>query len=187
MTDAAEAFWSYAVVVYGRAREACIALQDGHRLDINILLFCCWAATRGKAVGRTELIAVEAAVRLWRTEVVTRLRAARRWMKDKPEPGGNAELRVDILAAELTAERIEQRLILAAVPSLGEQSALAADCGSDCAADNLNAYAAVEGLQRHGEAVPLLTDLVLAAFPEAGRAAIVARLKEPYDTSGETS
>ena len=41
------AFWDFTLQVYGRegVSPAVIALQDTHRLDVDILLFCCWTGS----------------------------------------------------------------------------------------------------------------------------------------------
>src|SRR5262249_40267230 len=46
-------FWNFSLKVYGRpgVAAACIALQDGLGLDVNLLLYCCW---HGRARRRLE-------------------------------------------------------------------------------------------------------------------------------------
>jgi uncharacterized protein (TIGR02444 family) len=131
-------FWDYSLAVYGRpgVAPACLALQDRHGLDVNILLFCCWAGQCGRALSAAELDGLMAAVGPWHQGVVKPLRAVRQWLKDQETaPGAAAEaLRQEVKAQELEAERIEQ-LILAETLVLGEGEPAAA-----LAAANLTAY-----------------------------------------------
>ena len=45
-------FWDFSLAVYGRpgVAPACLALQQRHGADVNLLLFCAWfgAAHRGR-------------------------------------------------------------------------------------------------------------------------------------------
>jgi uncharacterized protein (TIGR02444 family) len=131
-------FWDFSNAVYGRpgVAEACLALQDRRGLDVNILLLCCWAGVRGRALTAAALGARIEAVRPWRDQVVKPLRAARRWLKGQQTvPSESAEaLRQAIKAQELEAERLEQ-LILAEGVTIGEGQG-----GAALAVANLRAY-----------------------------------------------
>ena len=117
-------FWDFSLAVYGRAGvgEACVALQDRYGLDVNLLLLCCWAATRGSGLDAAELSRLVAAVAGWQREVVRPLRGVRRWLKtqsaDAAGPAG--ALRAAVKARELEAERIEQFLLFEALGTAGE-------------------------------------------------------------------
>ncbi len=110
---AAGGFWDFSLAVYHRpgVADACLALQDRHGLDVNLLLFCCWAASMGRVLDRGTLGAAEAAVATWRNQVVRPMRSLRRRLKREVEgfPAGEVEaLRGRLLEAELAAERLEQ-------------------------------------------------------------------------------
>ncbi len=135
------AFWNFSKGLYGRpgVARACLALQDRCGLDVNILLFCCWAGGRGQALTVEELGKCIAAVQPWQERVVKPLRAARRWLKGQhTAPAGAAEdLRQAIMAQELEAERLEQLV-------LTEVAALVDDKGTPAlTAANLCAYVSV--------------------------------------------
>ncbi len=112
-------FWDFSLAVYGRAGvgEACVALQDRHGLDVNLLLLCCWAATRGRGLDAAELSRLVAAVAGWQREVVRPLRGVRRWLKSQAvgAAGAARALRAAVKAQELEAERIEQLLLFEAL------------------------------------------------------------------------
>jgi uncharacterized protein (TIGR02444 family) len=132
--SSAERLWRFSLAVYGRpgVADACLALQDRHGLDVNLLLWCCWHASEGRALGAADVTAAEARVSSWRATVVEPLRAVRRQLKRSIAEWPTADveqLRAATKGAELEAERLEQ-VMLAAVsagePNAGSTLALAA-------------------------------------------------------------
>jgi uncharacterized protein (TIGR02444 family) len=138
--------WPWSLETYGRAgfSAAAVGLQDGHGLDVNVLLYCLWAGLVHRvSLGTVGVRRVLAATGEWQREVVLPLRAVRRVLKDRdhPDPPFIAALRSRVAADEIEAERGEQAL-LAALPLP------AAGCGEPvaAAAANLRCYRAVAGL-----------------------------------------
>jgi uncharacterized protein (TIGR02444 family) len=144
-------FWDFSLAVYGRpgVAPACLALQDRHGLDVNLLLYCGWCGSRGRALSGEEIAALDARVADWRREVVLPLRGVRRWMKtQEAAPGEEAgALRDEVKRLELEAERIEQDLLFAA--SEGEAGA----ASPAAAANNMASYLAFLGVE------PAITDI----------------------------
>jgi len=108
-------FWHFSGTVYARpgVAEACLSLQDRHHLDVNILLFCAWAGSRGHRLDGGELGSLRLAARPWHEEVVAPLRAARRWLKVQsslPDTLSEA-FREEVKALELQAEMLEQLML----------------------------------------------------------------------------
>jgi uncharacterized protein (TIGR02444 family) len=84
MTNPADStFWSFTLGLYGKpgVAPALIGLQDRLGLDVNMLLYCCWAGADGRVLSRDDLKAVEAVAEPWQSEVVRPLRALRRRLK----------------------------------------------------------------------------------------------------------
>ena len=109
-------FWEFTLELYPEpgVAAACIALQDEHGADVNLLLFALWAASRGARLTSDDIRRVEAAVYDWRTGVVQPLRAARRALK----PFADAQaLRENVKAAELEAERQQQARMAPLLPA----------------------------------------------------------------------
>ncbi len=81
MTD--NPLWQYSLAVYGRpaVAEACLALQDEHGADVNLLLCGCWLATAGRRWSETELAELCALSRPQR-EHIAAMRTLRRSLKD---------------------------------------------------------------------------------------------------------
>jgi uncharacterized protein (TIGR02444 family) len=157
-------FWPFSLTTYRRSgvERACLQRQDDLGLDVNCLLFCCWAARAG--YGRLEGTEVGALVQLsrdWNEPIVKPLREVRRALKDRVGPaaeGPVAALRQAVKDVELEAEWHEQRMLaglLVREPSL-PASREAADA-------NFDAY--LQALKCPREpAAALLRVLVDAAF-----------------------
>lgn len=112
-------FWEFSVDVYERSgvSPACIGLQTRLGVDVNVLLFCCFAATEGfPPLGEAALKQAVAGIAEWNGEVVQRLRTVRSALKGKFEHAPKAvvaALRDRTLTLETDCEHVEQ-LILAA-------------------------------------------------------------------------
>jgi uncharacterized protein (TIGR02444 family) len=105
--------WDFAVELYGAPSvgEACLALQDRHGCDVNVILFAAWmGAVRGDKLSQPDMAEAIACVQSWRDEIVRPLRLIRRRLKSGPPPAPyqtTEELRTRIKAVELESERIE--------------------------------------------------------------------------------
>jgi len=122
MSDRADALdlhnplWRFSLRTYAvpGVAPACLALQDAHGVDVNLLMFWLWAGAErgveadGPAIGRADAL-----IGAWRENVVLPLRAARSWMKRQPfmEEEGCARLREEIKRRELEAEQVEQAML----------------------------------------------------------------------------
>lgn len=119
-------FWNFSLSFYGRqdVADACLELQDRHGLDVNLVLFCFWAATCGKALGEKEFAHLRQASRDWQAQVVQPLREVRRWMKrpDLLDREDCVRLRESIKRQELEAERLQQTFLAEALPMEAEQA-----------------------------------------------------------------
>lgn len=161
-------FWAYSLALYGRSGVdgACLALQDGLGLDVNMLLFCCWAGSRGRILEDQELGVLLATVRGIRHDVILPLRQARRSLKamvPQMGPAGQA-LRDKIKANELAAEAIQQDLMHNAMPiANGPPSAPAG-------AANLRTYLRVVQVTPAGADWDALAGILNGAFPELSAA-----------------
>lgn len=117
-------FWDFSLALYGKpgVAPACLALQERHGLDVNVLMFCLWlAASRRGPAPDAALRTAFAAAESWHVEVVRPLRALRRRLKS---PVGAADqtlaqaLRARIQKIEIDAEHIEQITLAATAPAV---------------------------------------------------------------------
>lgn len=110
---AAEAFWRFSLMVYGRpgVAGALIGLQDRGRHNVNLILFGLWlAVARGKRLDAAGLDRAQAAIEKLDRDVILPLRRLRRDLK--PDPDLDVQkLRSRVLTLELAAERrVQARL-----------------------------------------------------------------------------
>jgi uncharacterized protein (TIGR02444 family) len=142
-------FWTFSLGFYRQVGvpEACLALQDGCGVDVNIVLFLLWTATLRRHLEVSETRALADKVRAWQNEVVVPIRNLRRFLKTPPPllDVGTAELfRTKVKAVELESERLQQEAMFALAPSLQYKPA---DNVEDAARTNLANYQSVMGRQ----------------------------------------
>jgi uncharacterized protein (TIGR02444 family) len=145
MTDAASPFWRFSLRFYRapKVADACLALQDGAGIDVNLLLFLLWHAAHGHELTAAEVAALEVRIAPWRDLTVVPLRNVRRALKSPPalvEPGTAELFRSKIKSVELEAERLQQE----AMYGLARDNLLGrlAESPEDAARGNVAAYAA---------------------------------------------
>lgn len=135
--DLPATLWEYALVVYNRddVAAACLAAQDGHGLDVNLLLFAAWLARRERGLDEAAVRQADDLSRAWREEVVRPLRCRRRaWRRTPPHARAYAAIKV----VEIEAER-QQLLMLAELALDAEFLAACPRDGGACAAARLAA------------------------------------------------
>ena len=141
-TDVTDAnpFWNFSLAFYAEpgVADSCIALQDATGLDVNLLLYCCYASSCGLPLAPAGLAAVEAACADWRDDKVRPIRALRRQ--------SDAELRGKLLEAELLAEQEQQRLMWQHRAPAGDWRA--GPYSIELLGINLEVLAAVTGIAR---------------------------------------
>lgn len=109
--------WPFSLAVYAApgVAAACLAAQDGHGADVNLLLWAAWLGAHGHVVTSVELAAARDATAPWRVEIVQPLRAIRRRLKSGPPPAPDdvaaRHLREQVKATEQAAERIQQAVL----------------------------------------------------------------------------
>lgn len=115
----ASPFWTFTLAVYQKdgVSPACIALQDRLGLDVNFLLLCLYAGSRGRALSADDFARIEERVAPWRKNVIHPLRAVRRWLKEQQllDKAPSDQLRRGVLGHEIESEGVQQRLMEAAV------------------------------------------------------------------------
>jgi uncharacterized protein (TIGR02444 family) len=122
MTDAQAAtetpLWRFSLHFYRQAgvADACIALQDGCGVDVNLLLFLLWLAGAGEQLSADTVRELDAGVRDWRNLTIVPIRDARRKLKGAPtlvDANKQEAFRTRIKAIELEAERLQQEALYA--------------------------------------------------------------------------
>jgi uncharacterized protein (TIGR02444 family) len=121
-------FWRFSLGFYRQpgVADACIALQDGCGVDVNILMFFLWLATARRCVPPAAAKALCAQACPWRDDVVVPLRTLRRRLKDGSplvERGAAELFRTKIKAVELESERLQQEAMFALADGLVTENA----------------------------------------------------------------
>ena len=153
-------FWTFSLSYYRMAavQEACLALQDGCGVDVNVILFLLWSASQGRRLPHDQVAALTDKVRVWQADVVAPIRSLRRRLKSDPPllDKGSAELfRTKIKAIELESERLQQEAMFALAETLRAEPASSVE---EAARANIAAYQAVIGRPLDTAAVDTLVD-----------------------------
>jgi uncharacterized protein (TIGR02444 family) len=111
-------FWRFSLQFYRQpgVADACIALQDGSGVDVNLLLFILWSASGGRQMSADDVKKLDDRVRDWRNLTIIPIRDARRKLKGTRtliEQGKQEAFRSRIKAVELEAERLQQEALYA--------------------------------------------------------------------------
>jgi uncharacterized protein (TIGR02444 family) len=161
-------FWRFSLLFYRQPNvaNACIALQEESGVDVNLLLFLLWQATRKRALAPADVVELEGRIGAWRDMTVVPLRTLRRALKSPPPlvAAATAELfRTKVKAVELEAERLQQEAMyeLAGPTPWGQEAPSLASA----ARGNIAAYEAMSGKAFAKSAIETL----LAALPASGR------------------
>jgi uncharacterized protein (TIGR02444 family) len=134
-------FWRFSLKFYGQSgvSDACIALQDGCGIDVNLLLFLFWLASERQALSPDEVKKLDATIKSWRELTIIPIRDIRRKLKGAKtfvDPAKQEALRDKIKAVELEAEKLQQEALYAFTQTgpLGKPSEPAAAARGNVAA-----------------------------------------------------
>lgn len=169
-----ESFWDYSCRVYRQqlVSRTCLALQNEHDLDVNLLLFAVWhARTRGPLDAETLGAAKRYSV-AYSGAVVRSLRKARTWLKEKTqgmdditmlEREGMLDLRDQVKALELHAEHFQQDRLEA----FSKSPVKTLDEANQRQAAFANLHAVLEAETERDEALEAKLDTLLNALFES--------------------
>jgi len=122
-------FWRFSLKYYGQAgvSDACIALQDGCGVDVNLLLFLFWLASERQELAADEVKKLDATIKSWRELTIIPIRDTRRKLKGAKtfvDPAKQEALRDKVKEVELEAEKLQQEALYAFTQSgpLGKAS-----------------------------------------------------------------
>ena len=115
----ASAFWRFSLDFYARpgVAPACLALQDRHGADVNLVLFALWLGMRGHRLDAAAGARSARLARRWQSPFVQPLRRVRRGLKRRcrktalPWPGAVEDLLRQLAEVELGLEQVEQLLL----------------------------------------------------------------------------
>ena len=110
-------FWTFSLALYDQpgVAAACIELQDRHGLDVNLVLFACYASARGIRLAPADIDVLEDTVADIRETLVKPVRVLRRHASEL----GESDVKQALLSAELAAEEAQQAIMWRVGQSLG--------------------------------------------------------------------
>ncbi len=164
-------FWDYSIKVYGTdgVPAACLALQERHPIDVNVILFCSWVGHSGHGVmSEGELARTLDAVSEWHEDIVRALRAVRQRLKGglPPAPAALSDaLRRRILKIEVDCEHAEQLMLAGTLVREADDSLTPERRAADALANIAN-YFSNQGVAADGEDAAELAIIMAAAFTE---------------------
>jgi uncharacterized protein (TIGR02444 family) len=111
-------FWRFSLKFYRQTgvSDACIALQDGCGVDVNLLLFLFWLASERQLLSADEVKKLDATIKSWRELTIIPIRDTRRKLKGAKtfvDPAKQEALRDKVKAVELEAEKLQQEALYA--------------------------------------------------------------------------
>ena len=164
-------FWLFSLKIYAEkgVAPACLSLQEDCGVDVNVLLFCCWAGLKGATLTPAQMDQGLVITGPWSRDVVQGLRVVRQRLKGgfDPIPVDQTEpLRQSILSIELAAEKTEQHMLARAVP-IGERPDGTGDQSVQAAAVNIACYFKQARLKDSQDRDVHLATLLGACFSES--------------------
>ncbi len=168
--------WDFTVWAYKEpgVEEACLALQDKHGVDVNILMFCLWLAQIG--AGPSGLARyLSGALKLsrdWQRGLVEPLRHVRRTMKAfianadmaGAERAAASALRERVKACEQDMEHLQVLALHALVQEPSEAGTRSPAEKKDDAGNNLTAYFSATGVKPDPLVQAQVTRILTAVF-----------------------
>ena len=142
-------FWDFSLALYASpvVQTMCLELQERDGVDVNVLLFMLYLASRQRRITAAEARKVIAGVEPWRVDVVVPLRTARRNLKAPAaaiDAKGAEKLRAIVKKAEFEAERLQQAALYAQSQNAGLGKPASQQ---EAGAANIEAYGAALGRQ----------------------------------------
>lgn len=181
------AFWTFSADLYDRpgVEAACLALQERHDLDVNLLLFALWLADCGVVLDLPVFERARATVTSWQAETTIPLRTVRRQLRhriDAADPDDIAGkwpdqvtvFRRKILQLELDGEHLTQL----ALGRLGDELKPSRRASVKLAGANLACLGAFEEDDR-GD----LANIIKQAFPDAALTRIDTALDDLFSAT----
>ena len=162
---AESAFWQFSLALYARpgVGDACIELQERAHVDVNVLLYLLFLASRKVQIDLDAVSRIDATVAGWRDQIVSPLRTLRRALKTGVAPcpvGESVPLRSTIKRVELDAEHLQQNMLARLAFTFATQPS--AQSTVAIARANLHAYGTLlNGLPQAA------VETIIAAFDES--------------------
>lgn len=164
-------FWSFSCQIYEHTKDNLLALQNRYNLNVNMLLFCLWFAANNQGLlSKQDLKQLLTRIHTWHERIVTPLRNLRNGLHKAYDNADWAEpIRSEVLATELTAEQIEELLIVDAAPKKAQRNrsrTFAQRATQAC--QNIITYCQVLYIHLDEVDCTCVSEILTTIFPELG-------------------
>jgi uncharacterized protein (TIGR02444 family) len=142
------ALWRFCYDIYQKppVEQACLALQEHCKVNVNIVLSCIWWAQQGYGVlSQNQLASLNQLLSSWQQRITWGLRRCRQKIKKDSTPSWRS-LRQHLLQTELLSEKIQLCLIYERLDYNRSQLRRSSQRSKD-AVQNISHYFAVLGRQ----------------------------------------
>lgn len=157
-------FWRYSVKLYSKkaVETGCLLLQNTHNLNLNIILYCLYHPAHGRGIiSIRELEKVAFVVDNFHKKITGNVRKSRQsWKK----LSASSAVYQDLFQLELTAEQIEQAIIMEALFSVAQKNRSEREKLNDCIA-SLNNYFCQKNVILNTNTRKAVVTLLQYAFP----------------------
>lgn len=111
--DVAKSYWQYSLSLYAvpGIADACLALQDAHGVNVNVLLFFCFARDSGMAIDSATLESIVLSIEASEAQLFEHRRLRK---NAKPTQGARCNNYEQLKSQELDLERVQQKKIVEA-------------------------------------------------------------------------
>ncbi len=169
----AHPFWEFSVSFYRKpgVADACLFVQDRYGLNVNVILFCIWAADTGR--GMLTSVQINTALHRvadWEEQVIKPLREIRRTCRQ--EALGIPEFLLQtfvpqIETVELEAEQVEQLVLAELAQGLMPSAEGSSGPVENDAVGSLKAYIGALDITQDAQLTECLSVILHAAFAGA--------------------
>lgn len=103
--------WDYSLKLYAHeeVKQLCLSLQDSHKANVNIILWCCWYGVEIGLISQELLQQILMHNTPWHQHVTCQLRQTRQWLKNNQSNDLVETYRQQILHLEITSEAFQQK------------------------------------------------------------------------------
>ena len=162
--------WNYSTQIWTlpEVERICIDMQNDHDINVNILLYCCWAGEKNLILSDDDMQALLDTVQPWQT-IIKPLRDSRKMMQQHliAMPANMVDQTVaNMSEMELNAEHMTQ-LAMEKVLKLESISPAPDQSNIECSLNNIKAYIdSLEGISSISDVMPQISQLLTAIYQD---------------------
>lgn len=159
-------FWDFSIEYYSicEVEKNCLKLQDQFDLNVNLILFCYWLATKNHILNKEQWQQVLLASQPWE-EVIKPLRLSRKMMKDSSiawPSDFKLETKKSVSSIEINTEHMQQLSIEQTWQKMNIEES--GECDKDIVNNNVQNYLTAIDSKFTADTISNETDILLKAY-----------------------